>query len=65
MKPIPGFQNIFIFLGNYDRVHSNMQRSLLKGEHLGFLLQQNVNRFYLYFALGKKKRQAEVFILRW
>lgn len=57
MKPIPGFQNIFIFLGNYDWVHSNMQRSLLKEEHPGFLLQQNVNRFYLYFVLEKKDKQ--------
>lgn len=49
------------FWVNYGWLHSNMQRSLLKEEHPCFLLQQNINRFCLYFSL--KKRQAEVFIL--
>lgn len=38
-------------------MHSNMQRSLLKEEHPGFLLQQNVNRFYSYFQKTKQNQK--------
>lgn len=42
-----------------------MQISLLKEEHPVFLLQQNVNRFYLYFALGKKKKKGKQKFSSW